>query len=83
MRDEVDLGCTGCAEKLVDFILGQTFQEDIPLNMFVFPSNSEVELPEVFVDWAQIPEEPASMEPERIEANREIWIESWTEAVLR
>ncbi len=71
------------AEKLVDFMLGQTFQEDIPLNMFVFPSNSEVELPDVFVDWAQIPEEPASMPPELIEANREIWIESWTEAVLR
>jgi thiamine transport system substrate-binding protein len=71
------------AEKLVDFMLGQTFQEDIPLNMFVFPSNVNVELPAVFVDWAKIPEEPASMPPEQIEANRELWIESWTETVLR
>ncbi len=29
------------AEKLVDFMLGQQFQEDIPLNMFVFPGQSK------------------------------------------
>jgi thiamine transport system substrate-binding protein len=71
------------AEKLIDFMLAQTFQEDIPLNMFVFPSNTKAQLPQVFVDWAAIPEEPATVAPEQIEANREMWIESWTEAVLR
>lgn len=71
------------AEALVDFMLSQTFQEDIPLNMFVFPANEDAALPEVFVKWAQIPDSPASLPPDVIDANREQWIEAWTEVVLR
>ncbi|WP_420630780.1 thiamine ABC transporter substrate-binding protein [Candidatus Leptofilum sp.] len=71
------------AEKLVDFILGQTFQEDLPLNMFVYPANENAELPAEFVAWTQVPEETAVLSPEIIDANREQWIEAWTETVLR
>ena len=71
------------AEALVDFMLGQTFQEDIPLNMFVFPANQKAILPDAFVTWAQVPETPARIDPDDIEANREAWIEAWTETVLR
>lgn len=71
------------AEQLVDFMLGQLFQEDIPLQMFMFPANRLARLPEVFVEHAQIPEEPAVVAPEAIEANREAWIEAWTEVMLR
>ena len=51
--------------------------------MFVFPANEEAELPEVFTKWAAIPEEPVALDPSDIESNREIWIEAWTETVLR
>jgi thiamine transport system substrate-binding protein len=71
------------AEKFVDFMLSERFQEDIPLNMFVFPANQEADLPEVFVNWADIPDDPATISPEVIDANREEWIEAWTDAVLR
>ncbi|MCA9918731.1 MAG: thiamine ABC transporter substrate-binding protein [Anaerolineales bacterium] len=71
------------AEKLVDFILGQPFQEDMPLNMFVYPANENAELPVEFVEWTQVPEETAVLSPEAIDANREQWIEAWTETVLR
>jgi thiamine transport system substrate-binding protein len=71
------------AERLVDFMLGQRFQEDIPLQMFMFPANRMARLPEVFVDYAKIPEQPADVAPEAIEANREAWIEAWTEVMLR
>lgn len=71
------------AEKLVDYMLSQRFQEDIPLNMFMFPANVNARLPEVFVKFAQIPERPAVVPPEAIEANRERWIEEWTEVMLR
>jgi thiamine transport system substrate-binding protein len=71
------------AEKWVDFMLGQTFQEDIPLNMFVFPANGQATLPEAFVTWAQVPGETAVVDPQQIDANRENWIEAWTEVVLR
>jgi thiamine transport system substrate-binding protein len=51
--------------------------------MFVFPVNVDAELPEVFVQWAQVPEETAEIEPAAIDANREEWIQAWTEVVLR
>lgn len=71
------------AEALVDFMLSQSFQEDIPLNMFVFPANQDAQLPDAFVAWAQIPSEPATMSPAEIGANRETWITAWRNTVLR
>ncbi|MCP4423657.1 MAG: thiamine ABC transporter substrate-binding protein [Chloroflexi bacterium] len=71
------------AEKWVDFMLSQSFQEDIPLNMFVFPANEKAALPDAFVEWAQVPAETAVIPPVEIEANRETWIEAWTDVVLR
>jgi thiamine transport system substrate-binding protein len=70
------------AEKLVDFMLSKTFQEDVPLQMFVFPVNQKAGLPDVFVKFAQIPAKPAYVSPEAIDANREAWIEAWTQTVL-
>jgi len=71
------------AEQLVDYILSQLFQEDMPLNMFVYPANENAELPAEFVEWTQVPEETAVIDPQTIDANRETWIEAWTEVVLR
>lgn len=71
------------AEKLVDFMLSRPFQEDMPLNMFVYPANENAELPTAFVEWTQMAEETAVLPPETIDANREQWIEAWTEVVLR
>lgn len=71
------------AEQLIDFLLSVEFQEDLPLQMFVFPVNPDAELPEVFVQHAAIPENPARMSAADIEANREEWIQTWTEIVLR
>jgi len=71
------------AQELVDFLLGPTFQEDLPLTMFVFPVNEEAELPEVFVEHAVRPDDPLQLAPEVIGANRETWIQEWTATVLR
>ncbi|NPV76350.1 MAG: thiamine ABC transporter substrate-binding protein [Anaerolineae bacterium] len=71
------------AEKWVDFMLGVSFQEDIPLQMFVYPVNSQAKLPEEFVKFAQIPAEPAMLPIDLIDQNREQWITAWDEAVLR
>jgi thiamine transport system substrate-binding protein len=71
------------AEQWIDFMLGTTFQEDIPLKMFVFPANSKAALPEVFVRFAEIPKNPVTVDPKAIEANREAWIQAWARAVLR
>jgi thiamine transport system substrate-binding protein len=71
------------AQKLVDFMLSTRFQEDIPLQMFVFPANATVSLPSVFVKNAVIADEPIMVSPAAIEANRDSWIEAWTNIVLR
>ena len=70
------------AEKLVDFMLSKRFQEDIPLNMFVFPANQNASLPDVFVRFAQVPQKPVTVAYDAIEANREKWIDAWTEVML-
>ena len=71
------------AEQLVDFMLSKTFQEDIPLNMFVWPALTDAVLPEVFLDHAVKAENPHSLSPDVIAANREQWINEWTDIVLR
>lgn len=71
------------ARKLVDFMLDRPFQEDIPLQMFVFPVNKTAVLPPVFVQHAVIAETPAKVDSAAIEQNREQWIEAWTNTVLR
>jgi len=71
------------AEKFVDFMLSTQFQEDLPLQMFVFPVNPDAALPDEFVKYAQIPDQPAKLDPADIAANREQWIQAWTDVVLR
>lgn len=71
------------AQQFVDFMLQPQFQSDIPLQMFVYPVNAEATLPDVFVDFAEAPSDPAPVSPEQIEQNRERWIDEWTEIVLR
>lgn len=71
------------ARKFIDFMLGQKFQEDMPLQMFVFPANPQAKLPEAFVKYAQVPQNPAGVSAEEIAKNRETWIQQWTETVLR
>ncbi len=71
------------ARKLVDFMLSRSFQEDIPLQMFVFPVNKEATLPPVFEKYAVVADTPAVVDPAAIETNREQWLEAWTDAVLR
>jgi thiamine transport system substrate-binding protein len=70
------------AEQLIDFMLSPSFQEDIPLQMFVFPANQQAALPEIFVKFSATPDETAYVAPEAIEQNREKWIQAWTETVL-
>ncbi len=71
------------AQQLIDFMLTPTFQEDIPLNMFVFPVLPDAELPQVFVDHAQLADNPLTLDPASIAANRDGWTERWVELVLR
>jgi thiamine transport system substrate-binding protein len=69
------------AQLLVDFLISERFQREIPLNLFVFPVNSDVELAEEFVRDAMIPDAPLRLDPAEIEINRSDWIDRWTTIV--
>ena len=71
------------ARKLVDFMLSKRFQEDVPLQMFVFPAREDAALPPEFERYAIVPESPLVLAPEEIEENRERWIREWTDIVIR
>ncbi len=71
------------ARKWVDFMLSKSFQEDIPLKMFVFPVNSEAVLDDIFLKYLSLPDQTAIVSPDEIAINRETWIKAWTEQVLR
>ncbi|MCX6037783.1 MAG: thiamine ABC transporter substrate-binding protein [Chloroflexi bacterium] len=70
------------AQKFVNFMLSQPFQEDIPLQMFMYPVNTDASLPQEFTQYAQTAPQPATLDPTVIAANRDKWIADWTAAVL-
>jgi len=71
------------AEKLIDFLLSESFQEDIPLQMFVYPIHPDADLPDVFLDYSTAPEQPVTLDSAVIDAGRDGWIAAWTDAILR
>lgn len=71
------------ARALIDFLLTDEFQTEIPMSMYVFPAVDTVELPDIFVRYAVSPDEQYHLDPDRIEENREAWIGEWTDVVLR
>lgn len=71
------------ARRFIDFMLSTPFQEDMPLQMFVFPVNPQAKLPDAFTQHAQVPRNPATLPADEIAKNRDAWIQQWTETVTR
>ncbi len=71
------------AEAFIDYMLDVEFQEDIPMHMFVYPVNNNVEIPSVFEDHGGIVDAPAVLDPDLISDKRDEWIQAWDETVLR
>ncbi len=71
------------AEKFVDFMLDKQFQEDMPEQMFVYPVNTNAALPDVFAKYSQAPAQTATLAPDVIAANRDKWIQEWTDTVMK
>jgi thiamine transport system substrate-binding protein len=69
------------ARELVDFMLDIEFQQDIPLNMFVFPANERAAVPAEFVLYAELPNAPTMLSPTTADLER--WITQWADIVLR
>ncbi|MFJ3824832.1 thiamine ABC transporter substrate-binding protein [Streptomyces nodosus] len=68
---------------LLDFLLTEKFQQDMPLNMFVYPVRESAEVPADFVEYGPQAKDPETMAPDRIAADRDQWVKSWTSLVLK
>jgi thiamine transport system substrate-binding protein len=70
------------AEKLVDFMLSDAFQADIPVSMYVFPIRPSIALPPAFKNYGVLPDKPLSVDPKTIETKRDAWLKTWNDIVL-
>jgi thiamine transport system substrate-binding protein len=68
------------AQFLIDFMVGDDFQSQIPETMFVYPVIPGLALPEWW-SWAEVDVEPAALDVEAAEIDR--WIAEWTDIMRR
>jgi thiamine transport system substrate-binding protein len=73
----------GGARALIDFLLTDTVQGELPESMFVFPVVDGVELPPAWRKHAEQPESPYRLDPAEIAQHREAWLEEWRDIVTR
>lgn len=71
------------ARALIDFLLSEPFQADMPLNMYVFPVREGTPLPEVFERYAATPEDVIEVDPFELGERRDDLIARWREIVVR
>ncbi|MFD5402770.1 thiamine ABC transporter substrate-binding protein [Streptomyces griseorubiginosus] len=67
----------------LDFLLTKEFQQDMPLNMFVYPVVQGAQVPAEFTKYGPQAKDPETMDPARIAQHRDDWVKSWTSLVLK
>lgn len=70
------------ARALVDFLASAEFQQEIALNLFVWPARTDVAPPPEFTEFAAVVDDPLTLAPEEIDANRETWLDEWTQLAI-
>jgi thiamine transport system substrate-binding protein len=67
---------------LISYLLDTSFQESMPLSLFVFPINKAAVLPDVFKSFAVAPTNPLQVDPVDIEKNRDPWLDQWRDIAI-
>jgi thiamine transport system substrate-binding protein len=67
----------------IDFLISGEFQEDMPLNMFVYPVVEGASVPAEFTEYGPAAKDPETMAPQKIAENRDQWVKSWNSLVLK
>jgi thiamine transport system substrate-binding protein len=70
------------ARAFIDWLLSPAVQEQIPTSMWMYPVDSEAELPEAWAQFGSSVEEAWHVPAETIAANRDSWIRDWTATVI-
>jgi thiamine transport system substrate-binding protein len=70
------------ARQLVDFLLSDAVQSDIPGQMWVYPVRSQVALPDDWARWAPLADTQWWVPPAEIAAGRERWLAEFNDQIL-
>jgi len=70
------------AQQLLDFLLSDEVQDDIPVSMYMYPVSSTATLPDDWAQWAPLAPKPFEVAPDEITENREAWLADWSETVV-
>lgn len=70
-------------QKFIDFMLGERFQAALPENMYVYPVDDTVELPEQWAKFAPPATDPHTMSATDIDAHRQEWLREWRDITSR
>ena len=71
------------SQLLIDYLTDIKFQEDLPLTLFVYPANVNAKLPDDFVKYSLRPESPLQLDPDLISRSLLIWLDEFTNIMLR
>ncbi|QNP69911.1 thiamine ABC transporter substrate-binding protein [Streptomyces roseirectus] len=74
---------TAGGKALIDFLIGKEFQQDMPLNMFVYPVLKGAAVPAEFTKYGPAAKSPETMAPAKIAADRDDWVKTWASLVLK
>jgi thiamine transport system substrate-binding protein len=71
------------AAKLLKYLISDRFQKELATNLFVYPARTGVATPEIYSRLGVKPAvSPLTVDPARVQAMRDAWIEEWTKIVL-
>lgn len=70
------------ATQLLEFLLSDDVQADIPVSMYVYPVSSAVDLPAEWETWAPLATDPFDVSPADIAEHREEWLATWSDTVV-
>jgi thiamine transport system substrate-binding protein len=70
-------------QKFIEFMLGQKFQAALPDNMYVYPVDSAVKLPDSWAQFAPVSPKPWPVDPDEVTAKRSTWLRDWRDITSR
>lgn len=70
------------AQQVIDWLLSDEVQQELPASMYVYPASTSASVPAEWEQFAPLADDPWSVDPAQIEANRDDYLREWTATVI-
>ena len=71
------------AKAFIEFMTQKSFQEALPLNMYVFPVDDRAAVPADWSKYAKPAAHPFEVDPAEVAENRDTWLRDWSDLTTR